>query len=340
MSDALLEETVERLFADHRPSRGPDAHRAWVPEAWQALEGAGLSRVGVPEDLGGAGGELDDVLAVVRAAARHGAGVPVADSVAIAGWLLSEVELELPAGITAVVPPDGAAGLSLDGAGLVGDTGPVPWLAVADQLAAVVCDAVVLVPASAGEQVRASELSGELLQGRRFGGAAVEVVSAPIGLADALRCRGALVRCAQVVGALEGALALAVDHARNRHQFGQPLASFQAVQHLLARLAAEVVAARAALALAVDAPTSVAAVATAKARVGTAGSVGARLAHQVVGAIGVTREHPLGELTRRIWSWRDDFGDETYWYRRLGHVVLEAPGADVWPLLTSLPAVR
>jgi acyl-CoA dehydrogenase len=311
-----------------------------VPEVWAALEDAGLSRVGVPEALGGAGGELADALTVARAAARHGTGVPVADTVAIGGWLLGRAGLALPEGVTAVAEPD-ATDVRLADGSLDGTVRAARWLGVADHLALVAGDdAVVLVAASAGTPLAVEEVSGEPHEGRSFAAEPVDAVPVP-GVAEELRRRGALVRSAQMVGGLEGALLLAVDHARQREQFGQPIARFQAVQHLLARLAAEVVAAQSALALAVDGqgtPFEPAAVATAKARVGAAATTGARLAHQVVGAIGFTQEHPLGDVTRRLWGWREDYGDEAAWQRRLGAAVLDGAGADVWPLLTSLPA--
>src|SRR3712207_8958702 len=44
-----------------------------------------------------------------------------------------------------------------------------------------------------------------------------------------------LLRCALILGAAEHCLDLAVEHVTNRRQFGRPLASFQAMRHLLAR---------------------------------------------------------------------------------------------------------
>jgi len=50
---------------------------------------------------------------------------------------------------------------------------------------------------------------------------------------------------AQAVGVAQGALDVAVNYARERHQFGQPIIGFQAVQHLLANMATGIEAARA-----------------------------------------------------------------------------------------------
>ncbi|PIS47013.1 MAG: acyl-CoA dehydrogenase [Elusimicrobia bacterium CG08_land_8_20_14_0_20_51_18] len=50
---------------------------------------------------------------------------------------------------------------------------------------------------------------------------------------------------AQSVGIAQGALDLAVDYARTRIQFGQPISAFQGVQHILADMATQVEAARA-----------------------------------------------------------------------------------------------
>jgi acyl-CoA dehydrogenase len=50
--------------------------------------------------------------------------------------------------------------------------------------------------------------------------------------------------------------------------------------------------------------------------------------------MGFTEEHSLHYLTRRLWSWRDEFGDETYWAALLGRRIAAAGGAGLWPLIT------
>ncbi len=76
-------------------------------------------------------------------------------------------------------------------------------------------------------------------------------------------------------------------------------------------------------------------VASAKIRVGEAATEGAGIAHQVLGAIGFTQEHTLHRFTRRLWAWRDDFGNESFWAVKLGNLV-EAKGADgLWPMLAA-----
>ena len=50
---------------------------------------------------------------------------------------------------------------------------------------------------------------------------------------------------AQGVGVSQGALDVAVNYARERHQFGQPIIGFQAVGHMLANMATKIEAARA-----------------------------------------------------------------------------------------------
>jgi acyl-CoA dehydrogenase len=76
-------------------------------------------------------------------------------------------------------------------------------------------------------------------------------------------------------------------------------------------------------------------IAAAKIRVGEAATEGAGIAHQVLGAIGYTKEHTLHRFTRRLWAWRDDFGSESVWAVKLGNMVA-AKGADkLWPMLAE-----
>ncbi|MFN9544879.1 MAG: hypothetical protein ACK59B_17160, partial [Alphaproteobacteria bacterium] len=77
------------------------------------------------------------------------------------------------------------------------------------------------------------------------------------------------------------------------------------------------------------------AVAVAKIRAGAAVAAGTSIAHQVHGAIGITREHSLHYATRRLWSWRAEFGAEAYWAEELVRSLAREGGAGFWPALTA-----
>ena len=154
---------------------------------------------------------------------------------------------------------------------------------------------------------------------------------------------GGAARAMQMAGALEAILDLAVAYANERVAFGRPIGKFQAVQQSLARLAGEVGggACRGRLGGGCDGyggagdDGAFLEVASAKIRVGEAAGEGAAIAHQVLGAIGFTREHVLHRYTRRLWAWRDDFGSESVWAVKLGQLVA-AKGADaLWPMLAA-----
>jgi alkylation response protein AidB-like acyl-CoA dehydrogenase len=153
---------------------------------------------------------------------------------------------------------------------------------------------------------------------------------------------GAAARAMQITGALEAILDITVGYANERVAFGRPIGKFQAVQHNLARLAGEAAAALAAAGSAADAISNGAdeeavflEAASAKIRAGEAAGEGAAIAHQVMGAIGFTREHTLHRFTQRLWAWRDDFGNESQWAVKLGNRVA-ANGADaLWPMLAA-----
>ncbi len=102
------------------------------------------------------------------------------------------------------------------------------------------------------------------------------------------------------------------------------------MQQQLALAAAEVAAASAAAeaaARAADADGVLAAelpIAMAKARTSEAAGTVARIAHQVHGAIGFTREHDLRLATTRLWAWRDEDGSEAQWQEVVGAAALAA----------------
>jgi acyl-CoA dehydrogenase len=150
----------------------------------------------------------------------------------------------------------------------------------------------------------------------------------------------ALLRAAQMAGAMQRALELAIEHANTRVQFGRAIGKFQAVQQMLAQLASHTAAAAAAVDLGADglaAKDGLLEAAVAKSRAGEAAGIAAEISHQVIGAMGFTLEHPLHRYTRRLWSWRDEYGNEAFWNARLGEAAIGAGGSGAWSLIADRP---
>ncbi len=59
-----------------------------------------------------------------------------------------------------------------------------------------------------------------------------------------------------------------------------------------------------------------------------------RISHQVHGAIGFTYEYALQFLTRRLWSWRAEFGANGEWGEVLGRMAVAQGGEHLWACLT------
>jgi len=126
----------------------------------------------------------------------------------------------------------------------------------------------------------------------------VAVASTPLAPDDLARwtALGLAIASADLVGTMRGAVGLAVDYAKQRRQYGQPIGSFQAVQHLLADAFVAMEGSRSAAlhaAWAVDAlapDDALAAAALAKAYCARAARTVCETAIQVHGGIGNTWE--------------------------------------------------
>jgi acyl-CoA dehydrogenase len=344
-SDNIIVDTATRIFQDLcEPATINDAEKGVWPKAlWDALEESGLPLTWVPDDRGGAGATMADGFAVLRVAGRFAAPVPLAETL-MAGWLLARAGIAVPNGPLTAAPvhADGHIALRDDGK-LAGRARRVPFARNAGHIAVLVHrgsePAVALVAASGLPISQSTSLAGEPSDDVSFDGAlpaAVRSVSLDQELVVGF---GAAVRLQQMAGALEKILEQSVQHALDRSQFGRPIAKFQAVQHNLATLAGEVAAASAAAEAAAEACSAaeinLAEVAIAKVRGGEAAGTGSAIAHQVHGAMGFTYEHSLHHATRRLWAWREEFGNEAVWAQRLGRIVA-AHGADqLWPFITQ-----
>ncbi len=128
---------------------------------------------------------------------------------------------------------------------------------------------------------------------------------------------GAAGLAAEQLGGAQYCLDLAVEYAKVRYQFGRPIGSFQAVQHLCADMLVEVESARSAVLHAIRAadsdPTELAIAASlAQAYVPDAYFVVVSATMQVLGGVGFTWEHPAHLYLKRAKSGQHLLGDAAY----------------------------
>jgi acyl-CoA dehydrogenase len=267
----------------------------------------------------------------------------------LATWLLAGAGLPLPGSILTVAPVNARDRVSAHRHGtewhLTGKASRVPWARDAQAV-------VVLAEAAGGPVVAAfapgdhaiapsTNLAGEPRDDVTFDvtlpDEAVAPAQAGIGT-EQLLALGAAMRSVQIAGALAQVLDMTVRYAQDRVQFGRPIGKFQAVQQNLAVLAGQTAAAAAAADLAMEAAAgglNLFVIGAAKTRTGEAAGSGAAIAHQVHGAIGFTQEHMLHFSTRRLWSWRDEFGSEAEWSERVGRHVAAAGADALWRTITA-----
>jgi acyl-CoA dehydrogenase len=335
------EATAERLSAADRGE--------WPHAIWAAVESAGLTLALVPEAQGGVGLAATDALRLMRRAGYHTVPLPLPETM-IAAALWAEAAGAAPEGILSLAPtaPDGVLRIERGPAGFVlnGEAQRVPWAQRASAIVVYARDAagsgyLALVASGIARLAPCRNLAHEpretlILEDVTLPAQAVR--PAPASCANGLLELGALMRAQQMVGAMERCLDHALRYAMERKQFGRPIGKFQAVQMMLAEAAGHHAAATAAADLAAEAYGTAQlgfAAAVAKSRVGEAAGKVAEICHQVHGAMGFTQEHPLHFATRRLWSWRDEFGHEPFWQARIGRLVCERGGGALWPLLTQ-----
>ena len=130
---------------------------------------------------------------------------------------------------------------------------------------------------------------------------------------------------AELLGVGAGAMRMTVEYLRQRRQFGQPIGSFQALQHRAAHLYAEMEVARAAVLKAqqvLDAgdPQAPRAVMVAKAMAGAATRLAVQESVQMHGGIGMTDEYDVGFFMKRQIVLSELCGDVDYQADRLARL--------------------
>jgi acyl-CoA dehydrogenase len=267
-----------------------------------------------------------------------------------AGWLLAQGDIEAPSTPMTIAPCRPRDRISIDGDGtLNGRAAGVPYARDAEHIAVLADD---------GTSQRVALVRGEqcrVTAGRNLAGDPIDTIvfdrvepsrmaRAPKGFDhQSLMLMGSTIRSLQIAGALETILSLSVGYANERVAFERPIGKFQAVQQNLARLAGETAAAIAVAGSAADAIAQAdqfdedvfLEAVSAKIRTAESAAEGSAIAHQVFGAIGFTQEHVLHRFTLRMLSWRDDFGNESYWAHELGKRAACRGAEEFWPWVAS-----
>jgi len=329
-----------------------EAEPGYDKQAWRLLGSEmGLAGLGIPEELGGAGGGLAELAVVAEELGRSLLPVPFFSSTVLAGQILARCpdtgpdvlarlaegrELAAFAGtdsdgcwrpdrLPVEAEPDGSAWLLRGQADFVLDGASAAHLVVA-AAAPSGCDLFLVAGDGAGVRRRAlttldptrgqASVSFEGAAGTPLttGGAGAGPASAALDVSLA-------VLAAEQVGGAAACLDMAVEYAKIRHQFSRPLGSFQAIKHRLADLLLLVEMGRSAVdrALLAEADPARLAEAAAVAKIWCSEAFSAVATEnvQVHGGIGFTWEHDAHLYFRRAKADEQLLGNATVHRERL-----------------------
>ena len=353
-----LRDAVRSFLADAAPAAYVRSmikdRRGFTDDWWRQACDLGWPGLLVPEELGGAGLGLIDLVVLMEESGRLPLPGPVLSSVVTATLTVGrlgdeELLADLAAGrrrgtlaleeggagdpldsVTANARPDGggAGDWALEGSKplvLDGHTADFALVVARDPdgVAVFVLDEPEAVPVPALDVTRKmARLDLDGRRARRIG---------PAGDQRSLLARVvddvAVALCADTVGAAERALQLAVEYSKSRVQFDRPIGSFQAIRHKVVDMLHQLELARvgthwAAWASVVDDPQREEAAAMCKAFVAEAANMVTGESIQVHGGVGFTWDVDCHLLFRRVKQNDVLFGGQSWQRRRLADLVL------------------
>jgi len=302
----LLRETVAALVDKHAPAaavrEAMASERGYDESLWTLLcEQVGAAALVVPEELGGAGGELADAAVVLEELAKALVPTP------LLGSTLAELAL-----LAADEP----------------DTGALEGLAEGTKIGAVVFDESYVVNGDIADVVVAAD-GTKLSRWTTFTAHPVDTMdltrrlstvqcrdATDIGADPGLADTAAILIAAEQIGAASRCLDLTVDYTKDRVQFGRPIGSFQALKHRMADLYVAVQSARAVVNDAISEPSATSA-ALARVAASEAFTKVAAEAVQMHGGIAITWEHDIQLYFKRAHASAQLLGPPREHLRRL-----------------------
>jgi len=306
----LLRDTVAALVEKHASPAAVraamESPRGYDESLWKLLcEQVGAAALVVPEEYGGAGGELADAAVVLEELGKALVPTP------LLGTTLAELAL-LAASQTGGAP----------------DSDTLQRLAEGTSIGAVVFDPQYVVNGDVADVVVAAD--GERLnRWTSFTAHPVDTMdltrrlarveardTADIGADPGLADLAAILVAAEQIGTATRCLDLTVGYTKERVQFGRPIGSFQALKHRLADMYVAVQSARAVVIDAIAEPSATAA-ALARVAASEAFSEVAAEAVQMHGGIAITWEHDIQLYFKRAHASAQLLGPTREHLRRL-----------------------
>ncbi|WP_313024354.1 acyl-CoA dehydrogenase family protein [Pseudomonas lopnurensis] len=260
-----FQSTIQRFLDDRCPST--HLHEVFDrgehdQALWREMSELGLAGIALPEDFGGAGMEMIDLALVAESLGSRSAPGPFLGhalaglAIAWAGseeqkqrWLPGLASGELLASV-AFAEAGGwhpehwtLAGERLDGSKL-----HVPFAAEASLLLVGLVDGGLAIVERAAQGLNIEAENGadrtRLLSRVNFADTPVERLAADAGVAARVRDAALVLLAADAFGGASRCVEMAVEYAKIREQFGQPIGQFQAVKHQLVNMAVEIEPAR------------------------------------------------------------------------------------------------
>lgn len=339
-----------RAAAKTGPGWQPDIWRGFAEEL-------GILGATLPESVGGSGGGSVEAMVIAEELGRALAIEPFVDTVIVAGGLLSRAggeaaasvleEIAAGSAIVALAATEPGSGEHWEAIASSAVRDGDHWVLNGTKTVVVSAPLAthLLIVARTGQSVDSQAMSlfltafdaaappaGLTVHGYRTidDRRAADLIFDDVRLpADALlqtdawpslalaRDEGAAAVCAEAVGAMRKVLADTVDYSKQRQQFGQPIGSFQVLQHRMVDMYMELEQAVSAAYLAVlnlDAEPDVRAraVSAAKSTVGRAARFIGQNAVQLHGGMGMTEELAIGHYFKRLTALQYEFGSTDY----------------------------
>jgi len=352
-SQEFLRDSARKFFAGECPiaevRRLMETDTAFDANLWAKLADQGYTGIIFPEELGGVGLGMVELILLMEEAGRALLPGPFLSTVVLAGSVLDTMATREQGkkylapicrgkarATVALLEAEGTwdprdVCLTAVNGKLQGEKLFVPDAAVADWIIVVARNGVFLVdsqdPGIRVEPMLGMDLTRKLYS-VQFYAAPAEKLGEADGLSRALDIATTAL-AAEAVGGMQRTLDITVEYAKTRKQFGKPIGTFQAVQHQCADMYLETESARSAVyyaawALQQRAPDATAAVSIAKLYASDASRTVGNRGIQVHGGMGFTWENDLHLYYRRAKASETALGDATCHRERLARLTIDA----------------